>query len=188
MNSVIRALCLLSALSTKRGVSLTPCTTTVDISDSYSDGCCLVVNGTCRTVIDNATSCNHGSCLLGNGTESLFRCGSLQAGLELARELDSCTEIMLLSGKQHAILSPVTIDNSLVLRSDDPRKPAWVTVSVERTPQPPKYEPFYILTVSNAELVIIEGVGFSRSPGIINIENVRNVTVSHCNFRYVVPR
>ena len=157
----------------------------VDVNDIYSDGCCLVVNGSCHTNITISDGCKDGSCLLVNETESLFRCSSLQAGLELAkeREDDICTEIILLSGKQYAILSPVSIKNGLVLRSSDPRNPAWVTVSTEKTPQSPNYMPFYVVTISDAESVTIEGVEFSGSSGIINIENVKYVTVSYCSFR-----
>ena len=191
-SGAILVLGFLSLFSPTPGVNLTTtCNKIIEISDDiYSDGtdgCCLVVNGTCRTTIYISDSCKDGNCSLVNETESLFGCSSLQTGLELAseQEHDNCTDIILLSGRQYAILSPVTIKNSLVLRSGDPGKPAWVTVSSERTPQPPNYAPFYILTISDAELVTMEGVKFSGSSGIINIESVMNVTVSQCSFRYV---
>ena len=164
------------------------CNTLVEIisDDLNSDGCCLVANGTCYAISNISYSCQDDSCSLANESESPFiRCGSLQAALELASEEqhDNCTDIILLSGKQYAILNPVTITRSLVLRSSDPGKPALVTVSSERTPQPPNYEPVYVLTITDAESVRIEGVEFSRSSGIVNIENVREVTVSNCSFR-----
>ena len=193
-SSAILVLVVLSSLTlTPTVVSLatttTPtCNTLVEISDDlYSDGCCLAVNGTCYAISNISYSCqDDDGCSLANESESsLIRCGSLQAALELASEQqhDNCTDIILLSGKQYAILNPVTITSSLVLRSSDPGKPARVTVSSERAPQPPNYAPIYVLTIADAESVSIEGVEFSRSSGIINIENVGEVAVSHCSFR-----
>ena len=140
---------------------------------------------TCATVIRVSGSYSEDGCVPVNGTGRLCFCSSLQAGLNFTSDQQdkNCTEIILSSGEQFSILRPVTINSSLVLRSSDPKSPALVTVGVDRTPQPPDYSPFYVLTVSDAELTVIDGVEFSGSSGIISILKVDKALVSDCVFR-----
>ena len=163
LSTNFRALFVISLFFQKPGTGLTTCNKIVNVSGSYADdGCSLV-----------------------SGNESVLRCDSLQAGLDRVSTTpqdDNCTEVVLSSGERYSIDIPVTINSSLVLRSSDRRQRAWVTVSAKRTPSP-NYEPFYVLTVSGAKLVVIEGVEFSESPGLINIVGVSNAVVSHCSFR-----
>ena len=163
--SVFLSLCILSVFTPKAVVGLTTCTTVINVSGSYSD-------------IDDG-------CVQTNGTGNLFRCSSLQAGLDLASNLEdqNCTEVILSSGEQFSILRSVVINSSLVLRSSDPQPRARVTVSAEGTSQPPDYTPFYVLTVADTKLAVIDGVEFSRSSGIISILRVDKAFVSNCVFR-----
>lgn len=161
------ALCILSVCAPKVVVGLTTCCTTViNVGGSYGQDGCVQTNA--------------------SGTGSFFLCSSLQAGLDLASnrdEANNCTEMILSSGEQFSILRPVVMNSSLVLRSSDRQSRARVTVTADRTPQPPNYPPFYALTVSNAKLAVIDGVEFSRSSGIISILRVDNAFVSNCVFR-----
>ena len=161
--SVFLSLCILSVFTPK--VGLTTCTTVINVSGGYSD-------------IDDG-------CVQTNGTGALFRCSSLQAGLDLASDLEdkNCTEVILSSGEPFSILRSVVINSSLVLRSSDSQLRARVTVSAEGTPQPPDYTPFYVLTVADTKLAVIDGVEFSRSSGIISILRVDKAFVSNCVFR-----
>ena len=164
--SIFPALGILSVFAPNAVVSLNliACTTIIKVSGSYSQDGCEQVNG--------------------NG--SLFLCSSLQAGLEFAsdhQQSENCTEMILSSGEEFFILRPVVINSSLVLKNSDPQSRARVTVSADRVPQPPDYPPFYVLTVSTTELVVIEGVEFSGSSGIFNIWEVENALVSNCVFR-----
>ena len=163
---VILALCILLVFIAQGAVNIvTTCTTVINVSGTYSDDGCVLVNG----------------------TETVFLCSSLQAALDLGshqlQKDDNCTEIILSSGEQFSILYPIAVNSSLVLRSSDPPLRAQVTVSAERTSQPPDYPPFYVLTVSNAKLAVISGVEFFRSSGIISIVSVDNAFVSDCVFR-----
>ena len=138
------------------------CATVINISNDYEDGCVEV-----------------------NDTGRLFRCGSIQDGLEFTsyQRAENCTELVLASGEQFWIDRAVTINSSVVLRSSEPGPRAQVTVTVEGTPQPPDYPPFYVLTVWSTEVAVIEGVEFSGSSGIINILKVDQAIVSDCQFR-----
>ena len=113
---------------------------------------------------------------------------SLQDALEFAasQEDSNCTEILLLPNEQYFVVRPVTIGSSLTMRSLSPSGRAKVTLTAERTPTPAdgfEYDPFFVLTVWNTDFVNIDGVAFSESSGIINLQNVTNVTVSNCGFR-----
>ena len=161
-----RALLVISLFAQQPGIGLATCRGVVSVSGSYAyDGCSLV----------------------DGGNDSVLRCNSLQAGLEYVSTIpqdDNCTELVLFPGEQYSIEAPVVISSSLVLRSSDRRQRAWVTVNAKKTPSP-NYEPFYVLTVSGAKLVIVEGVDFCESSGLINIVDVDRVLVSHCSFRFV---
>lgn len=159
------ALAILSALAQNAIASsdLITCATVININNDYEDDGCVEVNGTGR----------------------FFRCGSLQDGLEFTSDqrAENCTEIVLSSGEQFWIIRAVTINSSVVLRSSQSGARARVTVTAEGTPQPPNYPPFYVLTVSNTEVAVIEGVEFSGSSGIISILKVDKAIVSDCTFR-----
>ena len=140
------------------------CPTVINISNDYKDGCVEVNNEIGRS----------------------FRCGSLQDGLEFTSDQrgENCTEIVLSSGEQFWIDRAVTINSSVVLRSSEPGPRSRVTVTVEGTPQPPNYPPFYVLTVLSTEVAVIESVEFSGSSGIISILKVGEAIVSDCQFRW----
>ena len=109
---------------------------------------------------------------------------SLQDALDFAaaQSNSNCTEILLLPGEQYYVDSPVVIDSSFTLRSIGGR--AKVIMKADRPPVDDyPYDPFFSLTVWNADSVEFDGVDFWGSSGIINFQNVTNVTVSNCTFR-----
>ena len=46
--------------------------------------------------------------------------------------------------------------------------------------------PHYVLSLFNAESVVLSGIDFTDSPGIITVSNVSSVQIEDCSFRYCV--
>jgi len=84
----------------------------------------------------------------------------------------------------YKITKQITIHQAVLLRGT---RNVTVTFSLNDTLYNSK-STLYVLTFADSDYSGISGIDFHTSPGIITFQNVTNVTVEDCSFRYVTRR
>ena len=93
-----------------------------------------------------------------------------------------CIKVVVHSG-MYRITEFITIHQNVVLHGT---QNVTVTFSLNDTLYPTKtLNPYYMLTFADSDYSGISGINFHTSPGIITFQNVTNVTVADCSFRYI---
>ena len=96
--------------------------------------------------------------------------------------LGECIEILVHSGK-YWITELIAVHHNMVLRGT---QNVTVTFSLNETLYPVNaLKPYYVLTFADSDYSEISGIDFHTSPGIITFQDVTNVTVENCSFRFV---
>ena len=92
-----------------------------------------------------------------------------------------CIEVVVYSGK-YWITEFITIQQNVMLHGT---QNVTLTFSLNDTLYPTNtLDPYYMLTFADSDYSRISGIDFHTSPGIIAFQNVTNVTVENCSFRY----
>ena len=93
-----------------------------------------------------------------------------------------CIEVVVHSGT-YRITEFITIHQNVVLHG---KQNVTVTFSLNDTLYPDNTpHPYYMLTFADSVYSGISGINFHTSPGSITFQNVTNVTVADCSFRYM---
>ena len=145
------------------------------------DGCCKnVIEVNRETGMDCSTITAHS---LVNTT-----CNDLQdvlihvSGKQTFLLNGECIEVVVYSGK-YWITEFITIHQNVVLHGT---QNVTVTFSLNDTLYPDNTpHPYYMLTFADSVYSGISGIDFHTSPGSITFQNVTNVTVADCSFRYM---
>ena len=104
------------------------------------------------------------------------------SGNQVSPSLGKCIEIVVHSGK-YRITEVITIHHNVVLHG---AQNVTVTFSLNETLYPANtLDPYYVLTFADSDYSGISGIDFHTSPGIISFQDVTNVTVKNCSFRFV---
>ena len=104
------------------------------------------------------------------------------SGDQVSPSLGECIEIVVHSGK-YLITEVITIHRNVVLHGT---QNVTVTFSLNETLYPANtLDPYYVLTFADSDYSEISGIDFHTSPGTITFQDVTNVTVVNCSFRYV---
>lgn len=96
---------------------------------------------------------------------------------------EECIQVNIMPGN-YTITSALRIRTNLVLSSISCCSDIRVTFQALFVNQ--SSEPFYVLGFSGVDFVVLNGIDFMMSPGIIGFENVSNVTITSCSFRFAI--
>ncbi len=91
----------------------------------------------------------------------------------------SCVE-MLVSDGNYTVTSEVIIEQNVKIVAKVSGK-VFVNFNISTPSNPGRV--FNVINFSNADFVMLKGIHFFNSPGIITIENIAYVHVLHCHFR-----
>ena len=103
-----------------------------------------------------------------------------QALAAIIQQPEDCIEVNIMPGN-YTITSPLRFSTNLVLSAAEISSGVQVTFQV---PVNQSSEPFYVMVFSNVDCVVLNGIDFMNSPGIIGFENVTDVTIDSCSFRF----
>ena len=145
------------------------------------DSCSITI------IVDSSkgVECTPELCLVAN--ESVSVCKDLETVLQsvasqvaIIQQPEDCIEVNIMPGN-YTITSHLRISTNLVLSAAEISSGVQVTFQV---PVNQSSEPFYVMVFSNVDYVVLNGVYFTMSPGIIGFKNVTNVTITSCSFRF----
>ncbi len=123
-----------------------------------------------------------------NFTETLYlRFYSLQEALSALNTTDfpstnSCVQLVIPNGT-HTVTSKVVIAQNLKMLANDSYDDVIVKFNVSTQEN---VSTFNVITFKNADYVVLKGIKFIGSPGIIAMESIAYIHVSHCHFRSAV--
>ena len=101
---------------------------------------------------------------------------------QMSNLFGECIEVIVQSGN-YVVTERIVVQHNMVLRGT---QNVTVAFSLNETLYPANTpDPYYVLTFADSDYSGISGINFHTSPGIIVFQDVTNVTIEDCSFRYI---
>ena len=152
--------------------------------------CCIILAATCEPC-SNVIEVNSKMGLDCSGTTHHLvniTCSSLADVLkrvaieQMSNLFGECIEVIVQSGN-YVVTERIVVQHNMVLRGT---QNVTVAFSLNETLYPANTpDPYYVLTFADSDYSGISGINFHTSPGIIVFQDVTNVTIEDCSFRYI---